>query len=150
MFRNKKTYLLIKHLTLCIQSIALLHQRINLFPPFQNALNRLMQHNLGLIQLFLNLHDTICLVRVLVFDNIFLKLREIEFGRRIGECSARILREELVDHFGEELMRDKAGIVRVADDDSGNAFSAAVGMKRVGYFSSSRHERRRRGGGGFL
>lgn len=47
--RNQITYLLIKHLTLCIQSIALLHQRINLFTPFQDTLNGFMQHNLCLV-----------------------------------------------------------------------------------------------------
>lgn len=75
-------------------------------------------------------------MRVLVFDNVFLKLREIEFGRRVGECGARVMREELVDHFGEKLMRDEAGIVWVADYNSGNAFGAAIGMERVGCFSS--------------
>lgn len=85
-------------------------------------------------------------MRVLVLDNVFLQLRKIEFGRRVGECGARVLREELIDHFGEKLVGNEAGIVWVADYNSGNAFGAAVGMECVGCFSSSSYERRRREG----
>lgn len=131
-----KTYLLVKHFALCVQPIALLDQRINLLPPLQNTFNRLMQHNFGLIQFLLNLHDAVCLMRVLVFDNIFLERRKIERGRRIGECGARILGQELVDHFGEQLVRDQTGVVRVTDYDSCNALRAAVGMECMRYFFS--------------
>lgn len=47
--RDKITHLLIKHFTLRVQPITFLHQRIDLFPSLQNALNRLMQYNLSLV-----------------------------------------------------------------------------------------------------
>ena len=75
------TYLLVKHFALRTQSIALLHQTVDLLPPLQHTLNRLVQHNFCFVQLFLNLHNAVGLLRVLVFHNVFFELREVEFGR---------------------------------------------------------------------
>lgn len=47
-------------------------------------------------------------------------------------------------------MRDETGIVWVADDDSGDAFGTAIGMKGIGYFLSSACENTTRGRGSFL
>ena len=92
-----------------------------------------MQHDLGLVQLLLDLHDAVRLLRVLVFDYVFFELREGE-GRRVGGCEgrARVFGEELVDDFREELVGDEGRVVLVADDDAGDAFGAAVGVEGVG------------------
>ncbi len=68
--------LTVEHLTLRTQPITLRDQIINLLPPLQYTLNRLMQHNLRLIQLLLNLHNTIRLLRILILHNIILQLWE--------------------------------------------------------------------------
>ena len=47
-------------------------------------------------------------------------------------------------------MRNKAGIVWVADYNSGDAFGAAIGMEGIGCFSASSYENMMRGRGSFL
>lgn len=47
-------------------------------------------------------------------------------------------------------MRNEAGIVRVADYNSGDAFGAAIGMEGIGCFSSSSHENMTRGRSSFF
>lgn len=88
--KEKKTYLLIKHLTLRTQPIALLHQTINLLPALQHALNRLMQHNLRLVQLLLDLHDAVRLLRILVLDDVIPQGGEIERRGARYEGGARV------------------------------------------------------------
>ena len=81
-------HLLIKHLALCTQPVAFLYESINLLASLQHALNSLVQHNLGLVQLLLNLHDAISLLRILVLHNVFFELREVEFrGRVCKSCT---------------------------------------------------------------
>ncbi len=123
--------LLIKHLALCTQPIALGHQIVNLLSPLQDALDSLVKHNLGLVQLALDLHDAVGLVRVLVLDNVILQLREGERGRAVGPLRARVGGQELVDDFGEELVRDQGRVGVVADDDAADAFRPAVGVEGV-------------------
>lgn len=100
-----RTHLLIKHLTLRTQPITLLHQTINLLPPLQHTLNSLMQHNLRLIQLLLDLHDAVRLLRILILDDIFLQGWEIERRGSVHERGSGVAGEEFVDDFGEELVR---------------------------------------------
>ena len=92
-----------------------------------------MQHNLRFIQLLLNLHDTVRLLRILVLDDVFFQGREIEGWGGVCEGGAGVAGEEFVDDFGEELVGNQGWVVGVADDDAGDAFSAAVGMKGVSY-----------------
>ena len=127
--------LTIKHLGLSTEPITLLDQAINLFPSLQYTLNRLMQHDLRLIQFFLNFHYAVRLLRILIFLKVFFELwkGEVGIGVGVGEGGARIAGEELVNDFGKQLMCDKGRIVRIADYDSGNAFCAAIGMECVGW-----------------
>jgi len=81
----------IKHLTLRTQPIALRHQVIDLLPALQHTLNRLMQHDLRLIQLLLDLHYTIRLLRILILDDIVLKFGKGEGRVGIGPGGARVL-----------------------------------------------------------
>lgn len=76
--------LTIEHLTLRTQSITLGHQIINLLSPLQHTLNSLVQHDLCLIQLLLDLHDTVRLLRVLVFHNVVLQFGKAERRGRVG------------------------------------------------------------------
>lgn len=56
-----------------------------------------MQRNLRLIQLPLDLHDTIRLRRVLILCDVLLQLWEVErIGRRAAKYRPWILRQELV------------------------------------------------------
>lgn len=90
-----------------------------------------MQYNLRLVQLLLDLHDRIGLLRVLVLGEVFFELGEVEGRGGRGEGGARALGEELVDDFGKELVRDEGGVVGVANNDASDAFGAAVGVKNV-------------------
>lgn len=72
--------LTIKHLALRTQPIALRYQIINLLSSLQHTLNSLVQHDLGLIKFLLNLHDAVCLLRVLIFHNIVFQFWEHECG----------------------------------------------------------------------
>lgn len=127
------TFLLIEEFTLARQSIALRHETINLFSPLKHALDRLMQYYFGLIQLLLNLHNTIRLLRILVFHNVIFELWEGQGGVRVREGSARISRKKLIDNFGEQLVRYKGWIVVVADDHTGDAFRPSIDVEGVGY-----------------
>jgi len=90
-----------------------------------------MQHNLRLIQLLLNLHNAIRLLRILVLDNIILQFREAERRVRVGEGGARVRGEEFVDYFGEQLVGDERGVVLAADYDAADSFGAGVGVEGV-------------------
>jgi len=91
-----------------------------------------MQNNFRLVQLFLNLHDTICLLRVLILFDVFFELGESECGVGVCEGGAGVAGEEFIDDFGEELMGDERGVVRVADYNTCDAFGAAIGVECVG------------------
>lgn len=94
-----------------------------------------MQHNFRLVQLLLNLHDTIRLLGVLILGQIIFQRGEVELGRvGGGEGAAGVAGEEFVDDFGEDLVGDEGGVVVVGDDDGGDAFGAAVGVEGVGLF----------------
>ena len=123
--------LTVKHLALRTQPITLRHQVINLLPPLQHALNRLVQHNLRLVELLLYLHDAVCLLRVLVFCQVVAQLGEGEGRLARGPGGARVAGEELVDALAEELVGDEGGVLMVGDYDATDAFGAAVGVEGV-------------------
>lgn len=121
----------VKHLALRAQAIALRHQVVNLLASLQHALDGLVQHDLRLIELLLDLHDAVCLMRVLILHDVILERGECQRGRRGRKGGTRVHGEELVDDLGEELVRDQRGVIVVADDDAGDALGAAVGMEGV-------------------
>jgi hypothetical protein len=135
--RVAKTYLGVEHLALCAQSVALRYQVIDLLASLQHTLNRLVQNNLSLIELLLNLHDAVCLLRVLVFLDVVLELWEGKrLGRDVFACDAgvggtRVFGDELVDDFGEELVGHHLGVFCVGDNHTANALCAAVGVEDV-------------------
>ena len=96
--------LTIEHLALRTQPITLRHQIINLLASLQHTLDSLMQHDLRLIKLLLNLHNTICLRRVLVLYDVILELGEGEGRRGVSPGGTWVLCEELVDDFGQKLV----------------------------------------------
>lgn len=124
-------YHTIKHLALSAQAITLRDQIVNLLSSLQYALNSLVQDNLGLVKLLLNLHDAVGLLRVLVFFEVVLQLGEGQDGLASGPRGARVLGEELVDDFAEELVGDQGGVLVVGDDDAADALGAAVGVESV-------------------
>lgn len=66
----------VEHFALSAQTIALRHQIINLLSSLQHALDGLVQHNLGLVQLLLDLHDAVGLLGVLVLGEVVRQLGE--------------------------------------------------------------------------
>ena len=94
-----------------------------------------MQHDLRLVQLPLHLHNTVRLVRILVFHHILLQLRvRYPCHRRRRERRPGVRGEELVDDLGEELVRDERGVLRVGDDEAADPLRGAVGVEGVGLF----------------
>lgn len=92
-----------------------------------------MQHNLRLVQFLLDLHDAVRLPRVLVFDDILVKLRQLQDRFALGPFRARVCRQELVNDLREQLVRNELGILVVGDDDAGDAFGATVDVESVRY-----------------
>ena len=123
----------IKHLGLCTQPITLLHQTINLFPPLQYTFNSLMQHNFCLIEFFLDLHNAIRLLRILVFHNVFFKLGKVEGGGGVCEGGSWVARQKFIDYLGKKLMSDESRVIGIANYDSGNSFGTTVGVKSVSW-----------------
>jgi len=124
--------LLVEHLTLSTQAIRLSDQTVDLLASFQHALDRLMQHDLGLIQLPLHLHDTVRLVRILVFLNVLFQLRIRP--RRDGRRRVRrpgILRREFIHDLRKKLVCHQGGILGVRDYDACDALAGAIGVECV-------------------
>ena len=57
--------LLVEHLAGHAEVIAPFHESVKLFSPLKHALDRLMQHNLGIIQVLLNFCQLVSLSRIL-------------------------------------------------------------------------------------
>ena len=94
-----------------------------------------MQHYFCLVQLFLYFHNAVRLLRILIFDDVFLQRRKIKCGSGICEGGAWVLYEKLVHNFRQQLVGDKSRVIRIANNDACNAFSASVGVKCVCYES---------------
>ena len=115
------------------QLTTLPRQCLQLLAPIQHLLNRLMQHHLRLIQLLLDLHQTIRILRVLVLGDVFLEFGEDDrvLGGEGAEGGDGVFGEEVVEDAGEELVGDHAGVFLVADDDAADAFGAGVAVHDV-------------------
>lgn len=50
----------------------------------QDALDGLVKDNLGLIEFFLNLHDAVCRLRILVFGDVLFQLGKVQ--RLVAVC----------------------------------------------------------------
>ena len=102
----------------------LIDQVVNLLSTLQDALDSLVENNLGLVQLFLNLHDAVHLVWVLVRRDVCLqggKGDRLGGGARVG-----VEGEELIEDLGEDLMGGQRGVFVVADNDTGDALGARI------------------------
>lgn len=105
-------------------SVYLINQIVNLLSTLQDALDSLVENNLGLIQLLLNLHDTVHLVWVLVRRDVCLQGGE---GDRLGGgACVGVEREELIEDLGKDLMGGKRGVFIVADNDTGDALGPRI------------------------
>lgn len=90
-----------------------------------------MQHNLRLIQLLLDLHDTIRILRILILLQILLELRERHLGVGVRPTAARELADEIVQNLAQQLVRHERRVLVVADDDAGDALAARVRVEGV-------------------
>jgi hypothetical protein len=118
----------VKHLALRAQPVALGHQTVNLLAALEHALNRLLHQDLGLVELFLDLHDAVRVLRVLVLCNVVLELGPLDLDA-VLEAGDGVLGEELIDELGQDLVRDEARVLAVADDDAGDTLAAAVDVE---------------------
>lgn len=92
-----------------------------------------MQHDLRLIQLFLDLHNSVRLLWILIFLQILLQCREGHFTSLcIRPAAPRELGHELIHDLAEQLMRHQGGVLVIADDYAGAAFAAGVRVEGVG------------------
>jgi len=104
----------------------------SLLTSLQCTLNRLLQRLLGLVQLFLDLHDAVSVVGVLeLFDvppKVSLSLT-ILVGLQPGLVRPRRLGElagELVQDLAQQLVCHELVVVLVGDDDAGTPLAAGV------------------------
>lgn len=72
-----------------------------------------MQHNLGLIKLLLDLHETVGLLGVLVLGEVVLELGHDQGGLAGGPRRAWVLNQELVDDLAKDLVRDARRVLVV-------------------------------------
>lgn len=72
-----------------------------------------MEHDLGLVELLLDLHDAIGLLRVLVLVEVLAQLGDGDGRGAGGPRRARVVGEELVDDFAEQLVGNEGGILVV-------------------------------------
>ena len=100
--------------------------------PLQHTLNSLMQHNLRLVQLLLNLHNTIRRLRILILLQILLELRKRHLGVRIRPTTPWKFAEKLIHNLAEQLVRYERRVLVVGDDYCGYAFGPRVGVEGVG------------------
>ena len=125
------THLSIEHLALCTQDIALRHQVLDLLPALKHALNGLVDDNFSLIQLLLDPHDAVRLLRVLVFREVVLQLGHGKrvpllllrvLVRDVGVGGARVFCDEFVAHLGEQLLGDALRVFLIGDYYAADVF----------------------------
>src|ERR1700761_1377748 len=97
----------------------------------QHTLNSLMQHNFRLIQLLLDLHDTIRRSGILILHNILLEHWKRHLRITIRPTTSWKLAQKLIQYLAQQLMRDERRVLVVADDDARHALAARVGMEGV-------------------
>lgn len=93
-----------------------------------------MHHFHRLIKFPLDLHNAIGLARVLVLDDIFLQLGQragVLAQGRVGESSARVLSQELIDYLAQEPVRHQFRIFCISDYHAGNALFSTICMETV-------------------
>lgn len=123
----------IKHLALITQRVTPLHQVINLLPTLQDGFDGLVQDDLGLVEFFLDLHDSVRLGGVLVLGQVLLEGRfeftllcrgEAARGRQRGSTGraagpgGRELRDEsglLVQDLGDQRESWSVRVFQVGD-----------------------------------
>lgn len=106
--------LTVEHLALVAEAVALGDEVVDLLAALQHALDGLVQDDLGLVELPLDLHDAVGLVRVLVLGEVFLELghRDAVLARR-GPRGPRVRGQELVHDLGQQLVRHQRGVLVV-------------------------------------
>ncbi len=93
-----------------------------------------MKRDFGFIQLLLNLHYAVCLLRVLILDKVFFELGESDrVGRGGGKEVPWVLGEKFIDNFGEELVCDQGWVFVIGDYDASDAFASGVDVECVGF-----------------
>ena len=97
-----------------------------------HTLNGLVQHNLGLIQLLLDVRNGVHLPRVLIRLQVLVQRRELDVtvARRARDLGGRLLGQKVVDDLREDLVGRQLGVV-LGDDDASDALGAGVAVEGV-------------------
>jgi hypothetical protein len=77
------------------------------------------------------LHDTICLMRVLVFCDVFLQRWERHLGAAVRPCTSRISAQKFVQDLAQQLMCDHSRVLLIRNYDARYAFGARVCVEGV-------------------
>lgn len=91
-----------------------------------------MQHDLGLIQLLLDVRDGVHLARVLVGLQVFAQRGELDVPvlGRARDLGGGLLGQKVVDDLGQDLVGRQLGVV-LGDDDARNALGAGIAVECV-------------------
>ncbi len=98
-------WLTVEHLALVAEAVALGDEVVDLLATLQHAFDSLVQDDFSFVQLLLDLHNAVGLMRVLVLGEVFLQLRHrdaVVAGRKPRR--PRVRRQELVHHLREQLV----------------------------------------------
>lgn len=138
--------LLVKGLGRVGEGLGLVDKRVELLPPLEHVFDRLLENDLGLVELLLHLHEGVGLVRVLVLGEVAGELGEDRGSGRgrlpplgsggsrrskLGGVGQRVLREKVLAHLVEKRVgwADRVGLV--GDEDAGHALGTHVHVAHV-------------------
>lgn len=123
----------VKHLALVAEPVALGYEVVNLLAALEDALDSLVEDNLGLVELLLDLEYAVGLLGVLVLGEVVAQLGHGDAGGAGGPGGARVLGQELVDDLAEQLVGNEGRVLLVRYDDAADTLAAAVGVECVVY-----------------
>lgn len=97
--RKEKGRRTVEHLALGTQAVTFGDKIVDLLPALQHAFNRLVNDDLGLVQLLLDLQDAVGLLRILILGKVILQFWKGQGRLASSPDRPGMLREEFV-HSG--------------------------------------------------
>ena len=123
---------LVKEFRLRRQVIGLFHQIIQLDPPFQDGINRLVENLRRFVQIFLNFGHFIRFGGVLVFLQIVRRGGKVDrFRCRDRPPGIAVLLSEFVEQLSQQDKGHPGGVFLVGGDRSAEAVAADVAVNDV-------------------
>lgn len=124
---------LVERLALIAQLLRLHHQVVQLLAALQYRGDRVLEYDLRLVQVVLHLRQLVALARILILGQVGGQQCEIDrllAGGRRPQFAGHA-RTELVQHLGDERVRDALRILVVGNQDAGQAVGAHVHVAHV-------------------